>query len=132
MLDVAQAQSGIGLDTITSVVFPVLTVIIGGACILLFSVTTTLRASNSDLRERVRDLEAKEARSEVTITGQAAEIEALRKVVTGEVHLVAITDLLTEHHAEAVKIWKSWDQRLNHFDTALVALVEAQTKGQET
>lgn len=84
------------------VIFPLLTVIIGGACILLFSVTTTLRTSNGDLRDRVSDLEAKEVRNEATILRQESEIAALQKVVTGEVQLAALADVLDAHHHESV------------------------------
>lgn len=90
------------VGAILAVVFPLLTVIIGGACILLFSVTTTLRTSNGDLRDRVSDLEAKEVRNEATILQQKSEIVALQKVVTGEVQLAALADVLDAHHHESV------------------------------
>lgn len=108
-----------------SVIFPVLTVIIGGACILLFSVTTTLRASNTDLRERVKELEAKDERNAGTIKAQAAQIDALGKVVTGEAHLVAIGDLLTEHHAEAKANWVLVTGTLGHVDETMERLADA-------
>lgn len=107
-----------------SVIFPVLTVIIGGACILLFSVTTTLRASNTDLRERVKELEDKDRRNEVTITDLRAQAEALGKVVTGEAHLVAIGDLLTEHHTEAKDAWAHMGSTLTHVDETMTDLAE--------
>lgn len=97
---------------LVSVIFPVLTVIIGAACILLFSVTTTLRASNTDLRDRVKELEDTKKRLEAMNAAHTAELEALRKVVTGEVHLVAITDLLDHHHKEAVAYWNRWTPAL--------------------
>lgn len=108
-----------------SVIFPVLTVIIGGACILLFSVTTTLRASNADLRDRVKELEDKDQRNEVTISAQAAQLDALGKVVTGEAHLVVITDLLTTHHSEAVAQWSKLGTALTHIDTDLSRVADA-------
>lgn len=108
-----------GLDTIVGVIFPVLTVVIGGACILLFSVTTTLRASNSDLRERVKDLEAKNLTNEATISAQKVEIELWSKTVTGEVHLVAIEDLLTHHNNYAVKLGDSLTKCMAHLDGSI-------------
>lgn len=116
-----------GVGHAIGVIFPVLTIIIGAACALQFSVMTTLRASNTDLRERVKELEDKEKRSEVTIAGQVAQLDALGKVVTGEVHLVAITDLLEHHHAEAVRIWESLQVTLAHTDATMTVLLE---KGQ--
>jgi hypothetical protein len=90
------------LTTILGVVFPLLTIIIGGACVLLFSVTSTLRTSNGDLRARVDDLEKEQVRDKATIATQAAEIHALQKVVTGEVQLAALADVLDHHHQMAV------------------------------
>lgn len=107
---------------VLSVVFPVLTIIIGAACALQYSIVTTLRASNTDLRERVKELEDKDSRNEVTIAGQVAELAALGKVVTGEVHLVAITDLLEHHHAESVRIWADVQTTLVNVDKSITAL----------
>jgi hypothetical protein len=111
---------------VLTVVFPVLTIIIGAACALQFSVMTTLRASNADLRERVKELEDKDTRSDVKIAGQNAELAALGKVVTGEVHLVAITDLLEHHHAESVRIWGDVQKTLTHVDKTIDALAKGQ------
>ena len=92
----------INFGTILGVVFPVLTIIVGGACILLFSITGTLRSSNGDLRDRIGDLEREQAVDKATIITQAGELEALKKVVTGEVQLAAITDVLTHHHETSI------------------------------
>lgn len=90
------------LGNVLGVVFPILVIIVGGVCILLYGVTNTLRTSNGDLRDRVSDLEAAEVRNEATIKQQAAEIAALQKVVTGEVQLTALADVLDAHHRESV------------------------------
>lgn len=124
------------MDLVISVIFPVLTVIIGGACILLFSVTTTLRASNSDLTARVDFLEKERDRLELEkrtdretfdakLVASAGELEALRKVVTGEAHLVAISDLLTEHHSEALAQWANVTTTLGHVDQTLEHVASA-------
>lgn len=107
-----------------SVIFPVLTIIIGGACILLFSVTTTLRAANTDLRDRAKDLEGQVQRLEEKVHSQAAEIAIWQKTVTGEVHLVAITDLLSTHHTESVQKWDELGQTLTHTDLTLDGMAE--------
>lgn len=113
-------------QTIIQFIFPMLTFVTVGACILLFSMTTTLRQSNTDLRDRVTDVEAENKRHEATIKSQAEKIDAQSeeialwaKTVTGEVHLVAITDLLTHHHDQAVKVWEQWGVRLDHVDTGI-------------
>jgi hypothetical protein len=119
------------LATIVQFIFPLLTCIAIGIGILLLSMTTTLRQSNQDLRERVRDVETENARHETTIKAQATKIEAQSaeialwsKTVTGEVHLVAITDLLTHHHERATKVWEAWGVKLDHVDALLTRIVE--------
>jgi hypothetical protein len=131
------------MSTIVSIVFPVLTIIIGGACVLLFGVTTTLRATNGDLTARVDFLEGERERLrvesattianlEAKVTSCTAELEALRKVVTGEVQLTAITDLLSHHHEQAVSKWTDTFQKwsdtetiLKHLDKTLGELLRA-------
>ena len=108
-----------------SVIFPVLTIIIGGACILLFSVTTTLRAANTDLRDRAKDLEGQVQRLTEKVQSQAAEISIWQKTVTGEVHLVAITDLLSTHHTESVAKWSDLHDTLTHTDHTLELMAES-------
>lgn len=78
------------VGTVVSVVFPLLTLIIGGACLLLLSVTTTLRANNGDLKDRVDLLEKDLAQEKLDNAALKAEVGALQKVVTGEVQLAAI------------------------------------------
>jgi hypothetical protein len=119
----------VSLATILGVVFPLLTIIIGGACVLLFSVTSTLRASNGDLRDRVADLEKEQSIDRATIKTQAgeiktqaAEIVALQKIVTGEVQLTALTDLLEHHHADTIKTQARIEKTV---DTLLVELRKA-------
>lgn len=78
------------VGTVVSVVFPLLTLIIGGACLLLLSVTTTLRANNGDLKDRVDILEKDLNQEKLDNAALRAEVGALQKVVTGEVQLAAI------------------------------------------
>lgn len=101
------------LGAVVSVVFPLLTLITGGACILLFSITTTLRANNGDLKDRVDILERELADERADNTQLRAEVEALHKIVTGEVQLAAILTLLESHDkstvAEHARIEKAVD-----------------------
>lgn len=109
----------ITFGTVVGVVFPILTIIIGGACALLLSVTTTLRASNGDLRDRVTDLEAEQKIDKSLINSQKADLDALRKIVTGEVQLAAITDLLEHHHQAAVTAWQSVEGKIDQLAPSL-------------
>ncbi len=102
------------VGTVVSVVFPLLTLIAGGACILLFSITTTLRSSNGDLRDRVSDLEKALSTEEEKTKTLQSDLSALQKVVTGEVQLNAILTLLETHDkstvAEHARIEKAVEQ----------------------
>lgn len=114
------------VSSVFAFVFPLLSVLALGGCALLFGVQTTLRANNGDLKERVAILEAEQVADKKTINGQAeqiaahqGELAALSKVITGEVHLVAITDLLSAHHAQAVQQWDSVNTVLVRIDTTM-------------
>ncbi len=110
--------------TIISVVFPLLTLITGGACILLFSITTTLRANNGDLKERVSILESEIEAEKAANASMKAELAAMHKVVTGEVQLAAILTLLEAHDktmvAEHARIEKAIDSALGHVLQTLI------------
>lgn len=99
---------------VVSIVFPLLTLIAGGACILLFSITTTLRSSNGDLRDRVGDLERDLTSEKTENAALRSDLSALQKVVTGEVQLAAILTLLESHDrstvAEHARIEKAVEQ----------------------
>lgn len=121
-------------------IFPLLSVLALGGCALLFGVQTTLRANNGDLKDRVAILEAEQTADKAKIAAQAdqiaahqGELGALSKVITGEVHLVAITDLLSEHHNQAVKEWDAVNTILLRIDTtmagALALLRDVPPKG---
>lgn len=119
-----------GLGSIVGVIFPLLTILAVGGCALLYGVTTTLRQSNGDLRDRVKDLEAENETKDHKITAleeqvsaHQGELAALSKVITGEVHLVAITDLLTQHHDEAIKQWASVNGVLLRVDTTMAGVL---------
>ncbi len=82
------------IGTVVSVLFPVLTIIVSGACVLLFATTTTLRATNGDQEARIKFLEGEQERDKKLIADDESEITALQKVVTGEAQLQAIASQL--------------------------------------
>lgn len=109
-------------------IFGVLFVVFGGACVLLLVSTKTLRDSRDDQEKRIDFLEKEGKRQQETISGLIGERDALRRVVTGEVHLVAISDLLTQHHTEAVQQWIGMDETLLHIDETLTGFPTEVTK----
>lgn len=119
-----------GFGSIVGIVFPLLTILAVGGCALLYGITGTLRASNGDLRNRVKDLEDEDAAKATKIKaqgeqidGQKGELEALRKVITGEVQLTAITELLANHHRQAVTEWEAINTVLTRIDTTMAELL---------
>ena len=114
------------LDDISGVL-GLLTIITGGISVLLLVSTKTLRDSRDDQEKRIAFLEAKSARDDKEIANQAGEINALQKVVTGEVHLVAIADLLEHHHNQAVVMWDELKGTLTHIDSTLVVVAKKGT-----
>jgi hypothetical protein len=114
------------METIINLAFPLMTVVIGAACILLFGATATLRATNGDQEKRILFLEGKSARDDAKIEAQEQEIKLWAKTVTGEVHLVAITDLLTDHHTQAVTVWNQWNSHFDRLESLMTRLVELQ------
>jgi Tfp pilus assembly protein PilN len=135
------------IDIVLRVVFPVLTVVVSGACVLLFGGFTTVKSTNEEQGKRIRFLEeerdrlaeeraaerekdAEERRVEREkyaheFANLRAEAEVLRKTVTGEIHLVAITDLLTHHHDQAVQIWTTLAENHQAQEQRLVVLTAA-------
>ena len=122
------------MDTVQAVIFPFLTILVGAACILLFGVTTTLRATNEDQGNRIKFLEDERKRDKETLDARDQAIKALnteilmwQKTVTGEVHWTAITDLLEHHHSQAVVQWERYAATLTNLETRIThldALVE--------
>jgi hypothetical protein len=105
--------------TIISTIFTVLTVITGGACVLLLVSTKTLRDSRDDQEKRIKFLEEERTRDKDTITAQATELGIWRSAVTGEKQLAAIMGLLTRHHTEAKASWIEVGDTLRHVDEIL-------------
>ena len=88
-------------------------IIAAGVAMALFGTVRTLREAVSDLRSRVGDLEKERdslkvsnAEKDATFLALERDHEALKKVVTGETHWVAIESQLADHHRQAMTAWE--------------------------
>ena len=88
-------------------------IIAAGVAMALFGTVRTLRESVADLRGRVDDLEKERDGLKVTVAEEKAahlgtqrDLEALKKVVTGETHWVSIETQLADHHRQALSSWE--------------------------
>lgn len=83
---------------------------------LLRGTVTNLREQLKDAREEIADKDRRHheetaentrrvTEAEKTIARQAADIDALNRVVTGEVHWLALGEQLDEHHRQASEHW---------------------------
>lgn len=113
-------------------IFPVLTIIVGGACVLMLVSTKTLRESRDDQEKRIKQLEEERVRDKETIASQAGELVIWQNAVTGQEQLrvlielvTQLTALLTEHHTEATTNWDQVGKILKHMDETQAALVTA-------
>ena len=112
-----------------AVLIPILgvTTVIGTVlAALVYGGLRTLRSTNSDLRDRVGDLEKGREADRTTIAEQAThiaqqdtEIEALKSLVTGRVEWVAVSDLLEQHHTEANGHWSTTETYLDRIAAIL-------------
>lgn len=72
---------------------------------LLRGTVTNLRERLGDSREEVVDLTRKRDADQARITVLEADLAALTRVVTGEVHWVALEQKLDTHHEQAEAHW---------------------------
>lgn len=100
-------------------VFSVLTVIVGGICIMLYVSTKTLRDSRDDMEHRISQLEAERSRDKETIASQETAIGFWRSAATGDEKLDKISALLNQHHRDAVAQWTKVGAALGHVGTTL-------------
>lgn len=111
---------------VVGVIFPILTIIAGGIAILAYGSNKVLRDTSADLRQRVADLEKDREADRALIAAQTAELKVWQGAVTGEVHLTAILNLLTQHHNEAVAEWQKVDAILERCGDALEVIARSQ------
>ena len=118
----------------------ILTTILTVATIIACAVTgltvgtvRTLRDSNNDLRGRVKDLEDNRAADQALIATQKADLDALGRVVTGEVHwkaqseqLLSLTTQVVQLQQEARQHWTTEQFRWETLTTGISRLVEVQ------
>lgn len=127
---IEQTIAAFAVNVDPSAVFGVLTVIVGGVCVLLLVSTKTLRDSRDDQEKRITQLEAERTRDKAELAGKDAQIDALGKVVTGEAYLVAISDQIAQHHSEAVRQWTHVTTTLDHLDQTMTKVGVALGEGQ--
>jgi len=73
-----------------------------------------VRAQNGDLRAEVGDKDRRHTEDQATIARQASDIDVLRRVVTGEVQLLAIKEMLSLHHDESMAALRELLGRRTH------------------
>jgi hypothetical protein len=116
-MDLSQALTGI---------FGITTILATAVAGLVWGTVKTVRDTASDLRGRVGDLETERAKDKALIAELRTENTVLTKTVTGEVHWVALTALLTLHHKESgerlEKVLAILDQVLSILNQVLSAL----------
>lgn len=109
---------------VTAVMF-IVTVAAGAYAALNREQMKTLRDNNKDLTDRVVILEADRTQLREQVTGLQHENVAIAKVVTGEAHLVAIDDMVREHHKAAEDWWESTAATLDPIPSTLQAMLVA-------
>lgn len=93
-------------DGALSTILAILLMVSYGGLFLLYSNQGLLRRANDDLEKRNEYLEAEDNRREAELVQLKADLEAVRRAITGEVHWAALSDTLEAHHREAVDHWK--------------------------
>lgn len=83
-----------------------------GRVISLREDVSDARAKIEEQRGEIDDLKGDRATDRATIGRQASDIAVLQRVVTGEVHWQAISEMLDHHHDTAEKHWSSTEENL--------------------
>lgn len=73
---------------------------------------TNLREQLVDARSQITSLKEERTEDKAVIARQASDIDALRRVVTGEVHWQAISEVLDDHHTSAQEHWRADEELL--------------------
>lgn len=104
------------LQDISGILTGVLSIalIVGGGWAAMQLGTSKYQKDHIDaLEKRVERLEKDGAEKDATIVRQAADLDALARVVTGETHWVALGEQLDAHHSEANDHWTLTTSTLN-------------------
>lgn len=83
-----------------------------------------LREQLAEERASKNEMRAERAEDRAEISRQKVQLEALAKVVTGEVHWTAVGEALDKHHDEARAHWKRSEAGGASMLTAIRALIE--------
>ena len=86
---------------------------------LMRGTVTNLRENLGDARAEIADKDRRLTALEKSDKQHQSELEALRRVVTGEVHWVALGETLDHHHSEAKGHWERDEATLNEILTEL-------------
>lgn len=85
---------------------------------------TNLREQLKDTRDTNAELRAERAEDAVKIEQLKTDLDALSRVVTGEVHWAQLGHQLDEHHGEARTHWAEADQRSAAMLAALLEVAD--------
>lgn len=116
------------LQGIASAVLLVATIISTALVGVLFGSTKTLRETVTDRGVRIDDLEKEVARAEARATEAESESRLLKTMVTGKVELIALGDLLDEHHKQAITYWTRIGDRLEQVPEKIVEAIRREEK----
>lgn len=105
--------------SITLSVMTVATIIATAGVGLMLGSLKGLRDTAADLRGRVGDLEKERAEDKADNAELKAENKLLTGMVQGKVEWVALTDLLEEHHRQAIVKWDQTDRHLTVIERAI-------------
>jgi hypothetical protein len=86
---------------------------------LLRGTVVNLREQLTDARGQIKDLKDERDEDQKKIALQSGDIAALNRVVTGEVHWLALGEQLDEHHRQASMHWQRDEEVLTEIRDAL-------------
>jgi hypothetical protein len=122
------------LQPIISGVLAVVSIVSAALVGVLVGTQKTLRDTVADRGVRIEDLEKEQARKdsehakelaarESELTEANSENRILKSMVTNKVEIVALTDLMDEHHRQATHTWASIDGHIEQIPTRIAAVL---------
>lgn len=111
------------LQPIIAGILFVATVIATAVVGVLFGTNKTLKDTVDARGTRISDLEGEVVRKESETAELRSETSILKSMVTGKVELVALSDLLDEHHRQATIQWANIDGHVQEIPTKLAAVL---------